>query len=542
MDCLSDELLAELETGTLDEAADTAARAHLGSCPDCRALQRELAASLRSLALVKEDLLETKPKPAVWQSVATRLAAESVPAATILIACVYCKGRLERALYCASCLAPHHSDCWEEHGRCAACGTRLFVRAQSSLHPKRSRAGLLLASAAVVALGSVVAALSLNRAPNRPGGLTVASPPVPPSVPVPRPAPVLDSWRRELRHFSVGAGKKAVIWRAAAEVPAPRVDTPFAVDATTGTLEVVARDGTLRSLDARTGTPVWARSADVGDFGDPIPAPAILAGRAVFTAGCDGTIRAHDAQTGALVWATTLGSPVVVAPRVSLSGKTVAAATADGEVVLLEGDSGLVRARVDVGRVSTAPALTETLVYVAALDELLGIDLATAEIVERFRVGEEITAGPLLQGGRVWVGTRGGNIRGIDLRSSSETAYPSASGTGPVSAIVASPRGIVWVARDEIHALELPGPTGRGVVVCEGPIAGIVAVSERRLAVVLEDGTLEALDLTHGGGWVRAWTYPIAPSVQVAAPPVFLGDELYVCTTAGDVFVFDPGH
>ncbi len=38
--------------------------------------------------------------------------------------CSYCHGELARgaSAYCASCLAPHHSDCFREYGRCSALG------------------------------------------------------------------------------------------------------------------------------------------------------------------------------------------------------------------------------------------------------------------------------------------------------------------------------------------------------------------------------------------------------------------------------------
>ncbi|MBL4846714.1 MAG: hypothetical protein JKY65_14425, partial [Planctomycetes bacterium] len=42
----------------------------------------------------------------------------------IAVACIYCHDSLTRdeALYCASCLAVHHGECFETHGHCAAPG------------------------------------------------------------------------------------------------------------------------------------------------------------------------------------------------------------------------------------------------------------------------------------------------------------------------------------------------------------------------------------------------------------------------------------
>src|SRR5581483_11671168 len=42
----------------------------------------------------------------------------------VALACTFCheKLRREEAAFCAACLAPHHSDCFETHGRCSAHG------------------------------------------------------------------------------------------------------------------------------------------------------------------------------------------------------------------------------------------------------------------------------------------------------------------------------------------------------------------------------------------------------------------------------------
>ncbi len=57
--------------------------------------------------------------------------------------CTYCKDTLarEEAVYCAACLAAHHRDCFEEHGRCTApgCGETRFVESRVSARRPRWR-------------------------------------------------------------------------------------------------------------------------------------------------------------------------------------------------------------------------------------------------------------------------------------------------------------------------------------------------------------------------------------------------------------------
>jgi len=42
------------------------------------------------------------------------------PRITLISSCSYCRGALDRqdAVYCAACMAPHHKDCFGEHGKC----------------------------------------------------------------------------------------------------------------------------------------------------------------------------------------------------------------------------------------------------------------------------------------------------------------------------------------------------------------------------------------------------------------------------------------
>jgi len=103
---------------------------HLAECAACAAEEADAKASLADL---------------------------EAPASTpkIGLCCVYCRDGLEvaSAAYCASCLAVHHPECFQEHGTCAApgCGELQWVRS-SAPQPvalggtSRSRSGWLVAA------------------------------------------------------------------------------------------------------------------------------------------------------------------------------------------------------------------------------------------------------------------------------------------------------------------------------------------------------------------------------------------------------------
>jgi hypothetical protein len=113
---------------------------HLAECAACAAEEADAKASL-------EDL----EAPATTPQVGLR--------------CIYCHDGLEvaSAAYCASCLAVHHAECFQEHGTCAApgCGEAHWVR-RSAAQPIQplaapSRLRGLWQAAAVLLVSALVA-------------------------------------------------------------------------------------------------------------------------------------------------------------------------------------------------------------------------------------------------------------------------------------------------------------------------------------------------------------------------------------------------
>lgn len=128
----------------------------------------EKARSRREADASKKAPGEPSPPPVVSPEVAERVS----------IACPYCKGSLPRAeaVYCAACVAPHHADCWDQHGRCSACAATSRVRAEAApARPRPKRA-------------PVAVVLGLGLAAFLAGGATFflrARSPLPPPVVVP---------------------------------------------------------------------------------------------------------------------------------------------------------------------------------------------------------------------------------------------------------------------------------------------------------------------------------------------------------------------
>jgi len=178
-------LLAYGSLGVLDDDESMRLDAHLESCPACRDRADGLDAALAPLAapLSEEDARtaalwsgvvdrlaegDSGPKPALDGAVDVDVAAD----VAIALACTFCRDGVRRpeAVYCASCLAPHHGDCFVSHGRCSAAGceeTRT-VRPLADRPPPRSPVprrrllALLLAGGAAVGAAALAADLRLG--------------------------------------------------------------------------------------------------------------------------------------------------------------------------------------------------------------------------------------------------------------------------------------------------------------------------------------------------------------------------------------------
>lgn len=215
----------------LDPGERAPLAAHLAGCAACSARSAAFAAAVATLD-------EPAPVPGGFDAVLARLAAGEDPAKAdeaaktslpgdegalpapivklaIALGCTYCHDALLRAeaTYCASCLAPHHVECHQAHGRCAApgCEETRFVRPLDGAPaaPRRRGWGTALAggSAAAAALLAGIAALVPARVvPRQEWPRPVAGAPDPAFVSSPAPT-VEDLLARARSLLDHGAGE-----------------------------------------------------------------------------------------------------------------------------------------------------------------------------------------------------------------------------------------------------------------------------------------------------------------------------------------------
>lgn len=181
-------LLAARPLGVLDASEESAVAQHLAQCADCRELEKATLASLVTATPGRHE-----PSPGVWARLEARIAAdraalaadakprsEPEPAAAeepvpgspprlaprIALGCTFCHAEVLRreAVFCGSCLAPHHESCFLQHGRCSApgCTETRTVRPRETQVRAPARPSVLRGPLVAIFLATGVAALTLT--------------------------------------------------------------------------------------------------------------------------------------------------------------------------------------------------------------------------------------------------------------------------------------------------------------------------------------------------------------------------------------------
>ncbi len=140
---------------------------HLARCPSCPSLSSDVEKALAAAALEPRFASDGS-----WERIAEGIRVEraralAAPSLKILLSCTFCHGALDRreAAYCATCLAPHHAECFETHGRCGApgCDETHTVTPRASAPPPRRRLRRLGWVALALVPAAAVAALSSGK-------------------------------------------------------------------------------------------------------------------------------------------------------------------------------------------------------------------------------------------------------------------------------------------------------------------------------------------------------------------------------------------
>ncbi len=253
-----------------------------------------------------------------------------------------------------------------------------------------------------------------------------------------------------------------------------RLDAPITTPkAAGGLVYVVSRDNRAWALDAGNGRIRWELPAlPSASAMATSPAPAI-AGRLAIFPFASGEVVATLQQSGIRVWGARVagtrrgiassfvgditGDPVV-------QNGTVYAGTTAGRIVALEQSSGARLWTADEGAASPVVVAGGSLFAVSDRSQLLRLDAATGDVIWRSdlpfwrnqrvkrRQGIFAQYGPVLAGGRLWVASSDGALRGFDPRTGLLQAQAEIPG-GAASRPIAFGDALYVAGRDgQLHA------------------------------------------------------------------------------------------
>lgn len=288
-------------------------------------------------------------------------------------------------------------------------------------------------------------------------------------------------------------------------------------------------DEHLYALDFVTGALRWKFKAEAFVRSSPT-----VTDEFVIFGDDEGVVRALDRRTGELRWSFTTEGEVISSANVI--GHRVIFGSYDGLVYAVNRTNGnLVWKAQTEGRVHATPAISErfaesAFVIVSGCDEFLHVlDADDGSQVRKVPMGSVVGASPLVVGDRVYLGTYGNSVVGLNWRKGESLwTYADPDRQFPFMSSAAAFEGLVILGGRDKRVRALDATSGKSVweFATKGRVDGSPVIVENRVFVGSQDGVLYALDARTGK---ETWRFeagsPISASPAVAAGQLIIGTE-----------------
>lgn len=336
-------LIAARPLGVLEPEDEARVAEHLAVCAGCPAVAKGFDEALATAVPAPR-----KAPGAAWDKLRARIERDQAAPAKgdelrVVLDCSFCHAGLAKreAVYCASCLAPHHQDCFSEHGRCSApgCGETQTVKPRS-LEPAEP-----VRPAARRNFGAVVGVFLVGMAGL--AGFTIELGMRGQSTAVPTPVPTLPPPTTPLPSPPAAPSPPAVPSSSAVVfVAGAPIEAGFAYYDSRQSVIAVGRDGSLYEIGTDGARRFWpgaqrdvvvfrqrvVSEGVVGEFGDVFSAAAIQGSRAYI--GTTGGVLGLDLRDrGQLMAYRVPRGAVVGRPLLVKEVNQIVCGTTDSEVL-----------------------------------------------------------------------------------------------------------------------------------------------------------------------------------------------------------------
>jgi outer membrane protein assembly factor BamB len=335
------------------------------------------------------------------------------------------------------------------------------------------------------------------------------------------------------------------------------------------TADPVVADGRIFTLDSEArvsatgtnGAAIWSRDLTPSrdKSGEATGGGLAVAGGTLYVTSGFGLLTALDAATGEEVWQQDLGSTGSGAPTVF--GDLVYVLGGDDTGWALERDTGRIRWQTsqsgDVNNVlgAPAPAVNDRFAIFAFGDGALhgtfrngGLRMWTAFVAGQRRSSalakvNDVTAGPVISGDRVYVGSHSGRLLALDMDTGNRVWTAREGAISPVLVV----GGSVFAVSDENELIRLDARDG--VKIWSKKLPDLLKLKQRKasevyahygpilaggqLIVASNDGVLRFFDPTTG-----EMTRSVEVPGGATTAPVVAGGTLYVVGTKGQLHAF----
>ncbi len=302
-------------------------------------------------------------------------------------------------------------------------------------------------------------------------------------------------------------------------------------------IDSAAGRAAIYAFETATGGALW--DFDLPDSQGIYPDRGALAlseeGR-LYAATLGGSVLAMDAIRGTRVWETKVEGSVY--GGVTVAGDALLVPAGSTVAVLNRADGRGLHSLPIGGRLDTAPAFSDGLVYAAGDDKRVSaFDLLTGEIRWTAETDGPYNAAPLVSGGVVYAATMAGTLYGLDALTGAIRWRTSVSSKSVAVTPALSADGLLFAAADDGFVHVVAAATGnliRSRRISSAPLRSAPVCSGHTVFVGADDGSVYSLD----ADYAVQRAYETTPGTRLAAAGLALyGDTLACAATNGVLYV-----